>query len=222
MISPDFVRQFRLRLGLSQQRFGDVLGVASWRVADWERREGEPDEAQSQRIVELVRDLPSELLAGLKERVGRCELPRALSMTKRLNLQAVSPPAIAKCPTILDWVGRDLAPIATSVLREMLDDRDLQKAIARHDVVGVVATTRSVLDTAEAAEITAYRTTINYFFHDGVMFSDAIAVTASDDERIGYTPITVDEIGSDLFGDRIALEQALSLSRARQAKAELG
>lgn len=222
MISPDFVRQFRLRLGLSQQRFGDVLGVASWRVADWERREGEPDEAQSQRIVELVRDLPSELLAGLKERVGRCELPRALSMTKRLNLQAVSPPAIAKRPTILDWVGRDLAPIATSVLREMLDDRDLQKAIARHDVVGVVATTRSVLDTAEAAEITAYRTTINYFFHDGVMFSDAIAVTASDDERIGYTPITVDEIGSDLFGDRIALEQALSLSRARQAKAELG
>ncbi len=219
-ISADFVRQFRLRIGLSQQRLADVLGVASWRVAGWERREGVPDATQSQRILELLANLPSELLVGLRERVGLCELPRALSMTRRLNLQAVSPSAIAKRPTVVNWIGRDLAPIATSVLREMLDDRDLQKAIARHEVFGVVATTRSVLNTAEAVEMAAYRTTINYYFHEGVLFSDAIAVTASNDERIGYTPIAIEEIGSDLFGDRIALEEALSLSRVRQAKAE--
>ena len=139
-------------------------------------------------------------------------------MTPRITLLSVSRPAIEKRPSIVGKVGSNLAPIATSVLRDMLDDQALKRAIRQRDVAGVVATTRSVLDTPEAPQIGTFRTTINYFFHDGVQYSDAIAVPAPDDESIGYTPITMEEIGSDLFGDRIELEAALSLVRARQSR----
>ena len=45
---------------------------------------------------------------------------RALSRTQNLRLQAVSPPAIAKRPSVVEWIGRDLAGIACGVLAEML------------------------------------------------------------------------------------------------------
>lgn len=186
-----------------------LLGVSTRRLAAWEQGIEEPAPAAVARIRDVMRDLPDSLLESLSLSIVGCGLPRALSRSPRLTLQAVSGPAITKRPSIVEWIGKDLEPIATGVLREILDDRELQQSIARREVLTVVATTRSVLRTGEEETVGTYRTTINYFFHDGVVFSDAVAVPAPAEERIGYTPIHPDEIGSDLFGDRDALEQAL-------------
>lgn len=204
-------------MGLSQQRMAEIVGVAGWRLAAWERDDGRPNAVHCDRIIGLIRDMPAELLRGLAERVATCTLPRALSSSPKLKLVAVSPPAVAKRPSIVQYIGRNLAPIAQSVLHDMINDRRLQRAIATQDVPAIVSTTRSVLDTPEAAQVGTYRTTINYFLHDGVLFSDAISVAAADDEPLGFTPITIEEIGSDLFGDRIPLERALSLTTGARA-----
>lgn len=192
-----------------------VIGVPQRRLAVWERGEECPGEAPLKRVLDLMHRLPSELLAGVSQSVVRCELPRALSRTSQLNLQALSGPAIDKRPTIVEWIGENLAPIACGVLKSMLDDAALQRGIANRDIAGVVATTRSVLRTTESDEVGMFRTTINYFFHDGVLYSDAIAVPAPAGEPVGYTAIAADEIGSDLFGDRHVLEAALMASRAK-------
>lgn len=142
--------------------------------------------------------------------VQACPAARALCQMPRLRLLAISEPARQKRPTIDDWIGRDLIGIATNVLQEMLDDRPLQRAIARREVVSVVSTTRSVLDTPEAPSIKTFRTTSTYFFHEGALYSDAFSVPVSADEPCGYTPIYIDEMGHDLFGDREVLEAALA------------
>ena len=213
--SGNHFRHFRLRHGLSQARLAGLVGVQPKRLAAWERGIDEPDTKQILKLVDLSHRLPGELLASLATSVSQCALPRALCRTGRLNLRAISGPAIDKRPSIAKLIGCDLVPIACGVLKAMLDDRVLQRAIVKREVAGVVATTTSVLRTTEAEEIGTWRTTINYFFHDGVIYSDAIAVPASPDERSGYTPILVDELGSDLFGDRDALEAALAAPRAR-------
>lgn len=212
-ISSDFLRQFRLRHGLSQPRMAGLLGVPVSRFSGWENGEGQPGSAEHDRVVQLISSLPSDLMAGLRERVVKCDLSRALSKTNGINLQCVSGPALGKRPSVIDWLGRNLAPIATGVLRCMLDDGPLQRAIMKGEVAGVVSTTRSVLDTAEASEISTYRTTITYFFHDGDLYSDAIGLPVPSDERLGYTPIMFDEIGSDLFGDQLRLQEALALTK---------
>ena len=212
--SGKFFKHFRLRHGLSQVRMAELVGVNGRRLAAWENGDSEPGAVFKSRVIDLMRDLPSDLLGGLSQSVVRCELPRALCKSGRLNLQAVSGPAIDKRPSIVDWIGRDLVPIACGVLASMLDDRELQRAIVKREVAGVVATTQSVLRTSDAETIGTYRTTINYFFHDNVLYSDAVALPVSADERSGYTPIMIDEVGSDLFGDRDALEAALAATRA--------
>lgn len=76
----------------------------------------------------------------------------------------------------------------------MLDDRELQKAISKREVVGVTTVSRSVLDTRESPDICKYRTTISYFFHEGTMYSDAISAPADPDAPLGYWPFKSDEI----------------------------
>jgi hypothetical protein len=128
--------------------------------------------------------------------IAYCPTPRALSRTPRLELQALSQPAIDKRPQIVNWIGYDLVDIACGVLQEMLDDRLLQRAIADKDISCVVATTRSVLQTPESAQIGAFRTTITYFFHEGTLYSDAISVPASPGDLCGYRAVAMDDIAS--------------------------
>lgn len=172
------------------------------------------------RLLALEHDLPSELMRGLAGAVDRTALPRALSRGPSLRLQAVSPAAIAKRPSIVDWIGSDLAPIACGVLEEILGNLELRRAIAQREVCAVVTTTRSVLRTAESDEVGTFRTTISYFFHDGTLYSDAIAVPVSPEERIGWTPILVDELGSDLFGDAAAIEAGMQIRRDAGRKSD--
>ena len=186
-----------------------ALGVAHRRYNEWEQEKRRPDASVIGKLTDMIGDLDKAWLAGLSRSVMRSGLPRALSRSERLTLQALSGPAIDKRPSIVNWIGEDLAPIASGVLEDMMADAALQRAIARRDVVGVVATTRSVLRTAESEDVGAFRTSINYFYHDGVRYSDAVSVPVSLDERTGYTPICSDELGADLFGDVDALAAGL-------------
>lgn len=186
-----------------------ALGVASRRYNEWEQDKRLPDADVVSKLADITSDLDRSWLAGLSRSVMRSSLPRALSRGDRLTLQALSGPAIDKRPSIMNWIGEDLAPIASGLLEEMMADAALQRAIERRDVVGVVATTRSVLKTAESETVGAYRTSISYFYHAGVRYSDAVSVPVSLDERTGYTPIGSDEIGADLFGDFDALAAGL-------------
>lgn len=195
-----------------------LLGVPPRRLAAWEKGEAEPDHAVVGRVLAITRNVPGELLRSLTDCVVASSLPRALSRTERLNLQAVSGPAVEKRPSIVEWIGKDLAPLATGVLRDMLEDRELQRAIARREVVSVVTTAPGVLRTGDEEVTKLFRTTINYFFHDGVLYSDAIAVHAAAGERIGFTPIAGDEITLDLFGDRAMHDAALAAAVPRPAR----
>jgi hypothetical protein len=141
---------------------------------------------------DLCREPPSALLRSLIVSVRHSPFPRALSRMPTLQLLAVSPAAIAKRPSITDWIGRDLAKIACGVLEEMLDDRDLQRNIAGGDIACVLTTTRSVLRTAEHARIRTYRTIITYYAHDGTIYSDAMAVPAPKSAKLGYKAIGMD------------------------------
>lgn len=206
----NLVRHFRLRHGLSQATLAGFLRVPQRNLVEWEAGRDEPSALIKNRIVRLGHNLPEGLLKALTRSVVKCDMPRAMSRTDRLNLQAISGPAIDKRPSIVNWMGRDLLPIATGILEMMLDDRELQRGIAKREIASVVTTTRSVLRTAESEEIGTWRTSINYFFHNGVIYSDAVSVPALEEEPNGYTPILIDELGSDLFGDYAAIEAGLA------------
>jgi hypothetical protein len=143
------------------------------------------------------------LLRSVKASVLHCPAPRALSRMPRLTLLAVSRPAIAKRPTVVDWIGRDLAPIAESILAEMLADTILQKSIASGEVAAVTAVSRSVLKTDEAEKIGIWRTTISYFEHDGAIYSDAQAVRASPRDKLGYEAIAMDDLEAAVARGRL-------------------
>ena len=87
-----------------------------------------------------------------------------------------------------------MTEIASGILEEMLDDRILQRSIASGEIACVVSTTRSVLRTAESDSIGTFRTTITYFQHDGVLYSDALSVPARANAKLGYRPVSMDEI----------------------------
>jgi hypothetical protein len=95
---------------------------------------------------------------------------------------------------VVDWVGRDLAPIACGILEEMLDDQALQASIANREIACVLTTTRSVLRTKEHRRIGTYRTVITYFFHEGTLYSDAISMPAPANSTLGYRAIAMDEV----------------------------
>jgi transcriptional regulator with XRE-family HTH domain len=191
------VKRQRLRLGLTQQRLGKVIGVSQRTVSRWERGEDAPSIEMQQRLRDLGWEPPGVLLASLSRSIAHCPFPRALSRTQRLTLQCLSPAAVRKRPSVTAWIGEDLARIACGVLQEMLDDRALQKAIAAREIACVVSTTRSVLKTAEHARIGVYRTVSTYFFHDGTFYSDAISMPVPNAGTLGYRAIAMDEIGSE-------------------------
>jgi transcriptional regulator with XRE-family HTH domain len=188
------VKRYRSRHGLTQARFAELLTVSQRTISRWERGEDRPSLVQQLYLRDLIRIPDTALSARLFQSVANCPMPRALSATPNITLQALSRPAIAKRPSVVNWVGKDLSRIATGVLAEMLDDRILQRSIAGGEVACVRCTTRSVLRTAEHPNIGTYETTITYFFHDGTLYSDAISAPTSADSPCGYRAIAVDEM----------------------------
>jgi transcriptional regulator with XRE-family HTH domain len=190
----NLIRLYRTRHGLTQERMANVIGVAQRTISRWERGEDTPGLEQQRRLRDLGWEPTGLLLKSLAAAVRHCPAPRALCRTQNLRLQALSAPAIAKRPSVTEWIGRDLAPIACGVLEEMLEDKPLQRAIANREIAGIVATSRSVLRTAEHDRIGAHRTTVTYFFHEGTLYSDAVSVPAAPDAPCGYRALTMDEI----------------------------
>ncbi|WP_295558783.1 helix-turn-helix domain-containing protein [uncultured Hyphomicrobium sp.] len=188
-----FVRGYRVRHGLSQVHMAYLMGVAQRTISRWERGEDSPSVAQQKRLRDLGWEPASSLFRGIADSITYCPAPRALTRTPSLRLQRLSAPALAKRPSMADWIGRDLAPIACGVLAEILDDAVLQRAIAAGEIQSLVTTTRSVLRTAEHDSIGLYRTTITYFFHEGTLYNDAIGVPAPDNAVCGYRAQPMDE-----------------------------
>jgi len=188
----NFVRHYRLRHGLSQARLAAMFGVAQRTVSRWERGEDSPGIAQQKRLRDLGWEPESQMLRSLAASVSFCPVPRALCRGEGVNLQLLSAPALAKRPSMANWIGRDLVPIACGVLQEILDDHELQRAIVNGEVQSLVTTTRSVLRTDEHEAIGAYRTTITYFFHDGTLYNDAIGVPAPAESVCGYAAVPMD------------------------------
>ena len=206
----EFVRAFRRRNGLSQKRMGDLVGVSQRTISRWERGDDNPSVVQQKRLRDLGWDPPGVLVRTLSNAVTNCPAPRALSRGSRLQLLALSAPALQKRPSIIDQVGCELAPLATGILEEMLDDSILQRAIVKGEIAGVVYTSRSVLATVEAPKIRTYRTTVSYFFEDGTIYSDAISAPIPAQSRHGYVPIPMD-------GDVTALGDPAQALKANSA-----
>jgi DNA-binding XRE family transcriptional regulator len=190
----ELVKRYRLRHGLTQGRMATVIGVSQRTVSRWERGDDKPSLDLQRKLRDMGWEPPGLLLASLAQSVRHCPFPRALSRTQRLRLQALSGPAIAKRPSVVNWVGRDLAPIACGILEEMQDDRALQKSIAGKEIACILTTTRSVLRTREHRRIGTYRTVITYFFHEGTLYSDAISMPAPADAALGYRAIAMDDV----------------------------
>ncbi len=187
------LRQFRLRHGLTQVRLAAVVGVPPRVIARWERNLDQPESFRQRQLRELASQ-PGPLSRSLRAAVAACPLPRALSRMPNLRLQALSRPAIEKRPSIVEWLGRDLAPIADGVLAEIRENEPLQRSIAKGEVFCILTSARSVLQTAERPSIQAYQTTISYFFDDGILYSDAISVPAPPEIACGYRIIAMDEM----------------------------
>lgn len=194
---PQLVRRYRLRHGLSQIHMAGIMGVAQRTISRWERGDDRPSVAQQKRLRDLGWEPASPLFRSIAEAVTHCPAARALTRTERLRLQRLSGPALAKRPSMANWIGRDLAPIACGVLAEILDDRPLQRAIAAGEIQSLVTVTRSVLHSEEHESIGLFRTTITYFFHEGTLYNDAIGVPAAGHAACGYTPMPMDEVVRD-------------------------
>ncbi len=189
----EIVKRYRLRHSITQNRLAATLGVSQRTVSRWERGEDRPGLHQQKQLRDLAWEPTNALSLRLFASVANCPAPRALSRIPGLRLMALSPPALKKRPSMKDWIGRDLTQIASGVLADMLDDRVLQRSIANGEIACVLATTRSVLESAESARIGAFQTTISYFFHEGTLYSDAVSMTAPDDAVCGYRAIPMDE-----------------------------
>lgn len=191
----ELIRRFRARHVLSQSQLAALLGVSQRTISRWERGEDKPGLRHQLRLRDMGWQLPNQLVRQLAAAVRLCPAPRALSSTPRLVLQVLSQPAIAKRPSIVTSVGQAMAPLATGILREMLDDRPLQRAIQRGEIATIVSTTGSVLRTPESPTIGNWRTTIAYYFDDGILFSDAISIPADDGAPHGYRAVSRDDDG---------------------------
>lgn len=187
------VRRYRVRHGLTQTCLAGTLGVSQRTVSRWERGQDKPGLLQQKKLRDMARDPEATLSARLLASVKLCPAPRALVRLPNMRLEALSRPAIDKRPSIMDWIGRDLIKIASGIQAEILEDRILQKSIARGEIACVLATTRSVLRTPEASQIGTYQTTITYFFHEGTLYSDAISAPAEADAACGYRAVPMDE-----------------------------
>lgn len=206
-----FIKQYRARHGLKQTHLATILGVSPSAVSVWERNKDIPA-AHLQRQLRDLATHPDALLSWkLFASVKHCSLPRALCRTQNLRLLALSGPAIEKRPSVIEWLGCDLAKIACGIQQEMLDDRELQNSTAKREVFCVMAVTKSVLQTAEHPRIGTYQTTISYFFHEGTLHSDAISVPAPAETPCGYRTIAID--------DAIVLDSSLPAVAGQQRPA---
>jgi transcriptional regulator with XRE-family HTH domain len=206
MLSEDWsalIKRYRVRHGLTQERMAAAFGVSQRTISRWERGDDTPSLEWQRHLRDLGWQPPGTLLASLAASIPHCPFPRALSRTQGIRLLALSRPAIVKRPSVVEWIGHDLALIATGVLQEILDDACLQRAIANREIASVVTTTRSVLRTAEHGRIGTYHTVITYFFHEGTLYSDAVSSPVSDDTPLGYKAVPMDEFA--------AMSQALPL-----------
>jgi transcriptional regulator with XRE-family HTH domain len=191
------IKQYRLQHRLTQQRLGLLLGISQKTVSRWERDEDRPRPDQKRRFLDLAAEPAGAISQMLRMSVEYCPAPRALSFYENLRLIAVSRPAIAKRPSIVNWIGCDLLPAACGVLAEMRDDAALQRDIVKGEVFCVSAVTRSVLQTPEHERIGTYRTAVSYFWIDGRLFSDAISAPAPRNSKLGYTALRMDELTSE-------------------------
>ncbi len=192
----DIIKQYRQNFSLTQQEIASLLDVSQKTVSRWESGENRPSLAQQRHFRDLLREPSFDLCNALSAAVKTSPVPRSLFLQPNLNLQALSPPAIAKRPSMMNWIGCDLIPIACGVLAEVLDDRALQRSILAGEIACVHAVTRSVYRTPEHASIGTYRTTVSYFRIDGRLFRDAISVPAPATATLGYWPLPMDEIVS--------------------------
>ena len=110
--------------------------------------------------------------------------------------RAASKSALEKRPGLAKMIGEELIGEASGILQVMLDDRQLQRSIARREVAGVVATTQSVLKMPGPPVQSAYQTTITYFWHEGTLFSDAISQPVAADADCGYRAVSMDSVDS--------------------------
>ncbi|MGI9407585.1 MAG: helix-turn-helix transcriptional regulator [Hyphomicrobiaceae bacterium] len=192
------IRQYRARFGITQAELARIMGVSQRTVSRWERGEDQPNPERQLQLRDLGWKPAGLLLRNLSVSVRHCPAPRALSHSRNLRLIEVSDAAIRKRPSIKEWIGHELAPIATGVLQEILDDREIQCALAKRELSGMLTTTRSVLKTPEEDRIGAFHTTISYFYQDGDLYSDAISVPASADAKCCYSPIYMDRDGAGM------------------------
>lgn len=153
-----------------------------------------PSIAQQKRLRDLGWSPSTGMFRSLVASVVHCPIARALSRGERITLEVVSKPALAKRPSVAEWIGRDLAPIACGVLQEILDDAPLQRGISSGEIACLLTTTRSVLKTEEHASVGLFQTTITYFFHEGTLYSDAIGIPAPDGAVEGYEVVPMDHI----------------------------
>lgn len=193
------IKSYRLRHGVSQTHLAELLGVSQRTISRWERGDDNPGITQQKKLRDLGWETPSSLMENLACAVAHCPAPRALCRTQKLNLLAISKPALDKRPSMQGWLGRDLAEIADGLLLEMFDDRELQRSIAKREVSCVITTSRSVLKTPESEQVGMFRTTVSYFFHEGTLFSDAISAPTSSDEICGYKAVSMDDLDDTLI-----------------------
>lgn len=189
----ELVRRYRKRHSLTQHGMATILNVSQKTVSRWERGDDQPSLSLQKHLRDLIQKPTSTLLTRLFQSVANSPIPRALSRAPNITLMTLSPPAIAKRPSMVNWIGRDLTPLATGVLAEMLDDRALQRSIQNGDVACVRSTTASVLRSPEHPHIGMYETTITYFLHDGTLYNDAISAPAGPGARCGYYVVAMDE-----------------------------
>ncbi len=187
-------KRYRVQFGLTQHGMGQLLGVSQKTVSRWESGENEPSLAQQQQLRELLRKPGNAVSAVLRAAVAHCPAKRILALHKNCTLLAASKPSIALVPSIVDWIGRSLSPIASGVLLEIFDDRQLQRGIAAGEIAGISFVSRNVLTIGKYPAPVTLRSTTSYFFIDGTLFSDTISVCAGDNETPGYRPIALDEI----------------------------
>ncbi len=185
----DIIKQFRLRHGLNQAQLAEMLGVSQRTISRWEIGQAVPSLAKQKQFRDIGWRPPTVLMKTLYHAVRHCPAPRALSRMPDINLQVLSVPALAKRPSMADYIGEDLRPLACGILEEILDDTMLQRDIRCDKVASLVTTTSSVLRSREHESIGVYRTTISYFRNDGDLYSDAISVPAEPGSSLGYEPV---------------------------------
>ncbi len=192
----DIVKQYRQGFSLTQLDMARLLAVSQKTVSRWESGENKPSLAQQRQFRDLLRRPSFNVCDALSAAVRTCPVPRSLFLHPNLNLQALSPAAIAKRPSMAGWIGCDLAPIACGVLADVLADRALQRSILKGEIACVHAVTRSVYRTPEHRSIGTYRTTVSYFRIDGRLFRDALSVPAPANTALGYWPVSMDAVVS--------------------------